>query len=165
MAPGRGEPGAGTLELFSPEWAEAARAAFDRGPSDELRARKIDKYWAWIDDAKPRIDAVWGLAARDLHDRPNCLLLHIEAGRATRAELVDLEEGRRRATYLMVGDLAGWSDLIAGYDVGKSIMYRRLLLEEGNVLAFFRAVYVWTEALAAIQELPTRLPDPEPLAA
>ncbi|MPY93753.1 MAG: hypothetical protein GEV08_12045 [Acidimicrobiia bacterium] len=153
-------PGPATLELFSPEWAEAAREAMNRGPSAELRAKKIEKYWAWIDDAKPHIDAVWGLAARDLHDRPNCLLLHVEAGQATRAELVDLEEARRRATYLMVGDLAGWADLVAGYDVGKTIMYRRLLLEEGNVLAFFRGVYVWTESLAAIQELPSRLPQP-----
>ena len=154
------------LELFTPEWAEAARRAVNRGPSEALRAKKIDKYWAWIDEAKPRIDAVWGLAARDLHGRPNCLLLHIESGVATRAELVGLDEGRERATFLMVGDLSGWADFVAGYDVGKSIMYRRLVLEKGNILAFFRSVYVWTESLAAIQELRGHLPGPSaPLAA
>jgi hypothetical protein len=33
-----------TLEFFSPDWAEAARAAVNAGPSAEVRAGKIERY-------------------------------------------------------------------------------------------------------------------------
>ena len=147
------------LELFSPAWAEAAREAVNRGPSPDARARKIDRYWEWIDDVRTRIDATWGLAARGL-DGPACLLLTIRGGEAVSAELVELDEGRRRATYLQVGDLEAWRELASGYDVGKAVMYRRLMLEVGDVLLFFRAAYFWTESLAAIQAVPTAVPAP-----
>lgn len=143
--------------LFSPAWAQACRDAVDRGPSPAARSKKIDRYWTWIDEVRPKITAVWGLAARDL-DGPNCLLLTIEAGALTGAEVVGLDEGRVRATYLQVGDLEAWRQLVDGYDVGKAVMYRRLMLEEGDVLLFFRTAYFWTESLAAIQEIPASVP-------
>ncbi len=143
--------------LFSPAWAQAALEAVNRGPSPAARAKKIDRYWSWIDEVRPRVNAVWGLAARDL-EGPNCLLLTIEAGVVTRAEVVDLDDGRARATYLQVGDVDAWRQLANGYDVGKAVMYRRLMLEEGDVLLFFRTAYFWTESLAAIQEIPATAP-------
>ena len=82
----------------------------------------------------------------------------MEGGQATAAEVTTIEEGRRRATYLQAGELDGWRDLLAGYDVGKSVMYRKLRMDTGDVLAFFKAVYFWTEALACLQRVPTRLP-------
>lgn len=142
------------LVFLSPEWAEAARQAVNAGPGPAARAKKIDKYWDWISDARSRITAVWGLAAAD-HEGANCLLITLIAGEATEAEVVTLEEGRRRATYLQTGTTDSWRELMAGYDVGKSVMYRKLMPDTGNVLMFFRAGYFWTESLAAIQAIPT----------
>jgi hypothetical protein len=144
----------GDLDFFSPAWAEAARLAVDAGPAPEVRAQKIDRYWEWIDQVKKGIDAVWGLA---VSDRPgaNCVLLTLQAGSATGVELVDIEEGRRRATYLLAGTTASWRELMAGYDVGKTVMYRKLMMDTGDVLLFFRAAYFWTESLGCIQRVPT----------
>lgn len=142
------------LVFLSQEWAEAARQAVNDGPGPELRAKKIDKYWDWIAAARSRVDAVWGLAATD-REGPNCLLITLSAGEAVAAQVVPIEEGRRRATYLQAGTTEGWRDMMNGYDVGKSVMYRKLMLDTGDVLMFFRAGYFWTESLAAIQQIPT----------
>ena len=51
--------------------------------------------------------------------------------------------------------------------MGRSIMYRKLLLEQGELLVFFRTVYYWTETLACLQRIPTAFPldlDPGELA-
>jgi hypothetical protein len=143
------------LDFFSPAWAEAARVAVNAGPSDTVRAQKIDRYWDWIDLVKQGINVVWGLAASD-RPAPNCVLLTVRAGVATTAELVSLEEGRQRATYLLAGPVASWRELMAGYDVGKTVMYRKLMMDTGDVLQFFRAAYFWTESLGCIQQVPTR---------
>ena len=45
---------------------------------------------------------------------------------------------------------------MGGYDVGKTVMYRKLMMDKGDVLTFFRAAYFWTEALGCIQRVPTR---------
>ena len=144
-----------TLEFFSPDWAEAARTAVNAGPSPEVRAGKIERYWDWIERAKADLDAVWGLAVND-REGNNCLLLTLRAGLAEEAELVTLEEGRRRATYLLAGPMSSWQELMGGYDVGKTVMYRKLMMDKGDVLTFFRAAYFWTEALGCIQRVPTR---------
>ena len=47
---------------------------------------------------------------------------------------------------------------MAGFDMGKAVMYRKLLLEKGEVLDFFKSVYYWTESLASIQRIPTAFP-------
>ena len=44
--------------------------------------------------------------------------------------------------------------MLAGYDVGKMVMYRKLMLEKGDTLQFFTAAFYWTELLAAIQSVP-----------
>jgi hypothetical protein len=143
------------FEFFSPDWAEAAREAVNAGPSPEVRAAKIERYWEWIERAKSGIDAVWGLGVTD---RPGdgCLLLTLRTGVAEAAELVTLDEGRRRATYLLAGTTASWRELMGGYDVGKTVMYRKLMMEVGDLLRFFQAAYFWTEALGCIQHVPTR---------
>ncbi|MDQ6840718.1 MAG: hypothetical protein M3137_20870 [Actinomycetota bacterium] len=45
----------------------------------------------------------------------------------------------------------------AGFDPGKTIMYRKLMLEKGETLWFFTAAFFWTELLAAIQSVPTEV--------
>ena len=48
-----------------------------------------------------------------------------------------------------------WREIMAGFDMGKAVMYRKLLLEKGEVLEFFKSIYYWTESLACIQRVPT----------
>jgi hypothetical protein len=38
-------------------------------------------------------------------------------------------------------------------------MYRKILLEEGNLLEFFKAIYFFVESLAVIGSLPGVYPD------
>jgi len=56
--------------------------------------------------------------------------------------------------FLLAGSYADWREMLAGYDVGKMVMYRRLMLEKGDTLQFFTAAFFWTELLAAIQSVP-----------
>ncbi len=37
-------------------------------------------------------------------------------------------------------------------------MYRKLLLEQGNLLEFFKAIYFFVESLALIAKVPTEFP-------
>jgi hypothetical protein len=146
--------------FFSPEWAEAARQAWNAGPSDEVKAGKLQKYWDWIDEAKERTTATLGLAVDDLPgDRPDCVLLHLEQGVCTRAEVAARRDVEQDTTYLLTGTYADWRDLMGGYDAGKTIMYRKLRLEHGELLDFFKAAYMWTESLACMQKVPTEYPE------
>ncbi len=56
--------------------------------------------------------------------------------------------------FLLSGCYADWQQMLAGYDVGKMVMYRKLMLEKGDTLQFFMAAFFWTELLAAIQSVP-----------
>jgi hypothetical protein len=61
--------------------------------------------------------------------------------------------------FLLAGAHADWQAMLAGYDVGKMVMYRKLMLEKGDTLQFFMAAFYWTELLAAIQSVPVKLPE------
>lgn len=138
--------------LFSPEWAVAVREAVDRGPGDEVRAGKLPTYWEWIADARARHDGTWALVAPDL---PGCLLLVWEQGRCTRA-VAAAPEAAAGAAYVLSAPLAVWRELAEGADAGRLVMYRRIRLQRGDVLAFFRMVYFVVESLAAIGRVPAR---------
>jgi hypothetical protein len=139
--------------LFAPEWADGVRDAVDRGPDDEVRAGKLPTYWEWIDNARTRHDGVWVLVATDL---PAHLLLEWEQGRCTRAEIVG-PDAADTASYVLAAPIAVWQELRDGADAGRLVMYRRIRLERGDVLAFFRMIYFVVEALAAIGRVPVRL--------
>ena len=55
---------------------------------------------------------------------------------------------------------ADWQEMLGGYDVGKMVMYRKLMLEQGDTLMFFTAAFFWTELLAAIQSIPAEVLEP-----
>jgi hypothetical protein len=139
--------------FFTLSWAEAVRDAVDDGPGDDVRARKLPTYWEWIDRARARHDGTWLLAAPDL---PGHLLLEWEQGRCTRAEIVGPEEAVG-ATFVLSAPLEAWRELLDGADAGRLVMYRRIRLERGDVLAFFRIVYFVVESLAAIGRVPARV--------
>jgi putative sterol carrier protein len=76
----------------------------------------------------------------------------------TAASITTRAEAEPPATFLLAGSLEDWTDLLEGFDPGKTIMYRKLLLEKGETLQFFMAAFFWTELLAAIRSVPTEVP-------
>lgn len=146
------------LAIFSQEWADAAAREVNAGPTEQEREEKLDRFWEWIERAKEHLDLVWGLAldAGNGGDGRG-VLLHLEQGRCTRAEPVSLAEARERADYLLIGSAQDWRDLADGFHAGKAVMYRKLVLDRGEVLDFFKSAYYWTESLACIQRVPTEV--------
>ncbi len=131
---------------MSPEWAEAVKNAWNAGPNEEQRAEKLDKFWDWIDNAKNYVNCTIGL---QVTDRPgaNTVLLRLEHGSAPAVELADAAAAVD-ALYILGGTTAQWQEVMGGLHVGKVIMYRKLLLLQGQVLDFFKSVYFWTESIA-----------------
>jgi hypothetical protein len=144
--------------LFGPEWAEAVRHAVDSGPTDEVRAGKLPSYWEWIEDARARHTGTWLLAAPDL---PGHLLLEWEQGRCTRAGIVGpdaVASTTEAVSYVLTAPLTVWRELLAGADAGRLVMYRRIRLERGDVLTFFRLIYFVVESISALGRVPARRP-------
>lgn len=144
--------------FFSPEWAEDVRAAVDRGPDEAARAAKLDAYWTWIARARAGYSSSWALGVRDLPGRGPCYLrLGWKDGACAEAAVIGPDDPLD-ADYTLAADLATWRDLLAGEDPGRIVMYRRLRLQDGDVLRFFRGVYFFVESLALIGRTPARLP-------
>jgi hypothetical protein len=156
----RASGGPTLLPFWSREWAQAAKAAVNAGPSPEARAKKIERFWEWIEKARQQVNCQLALAVEGLPGggARDCLLLDLEHGRCVRARLATRDDAEATATYLLSGSYADWRDIMAGFDMGKAVMYRKLLLEKGEVLEFFKSVYYWTESLACIQRIPTAFP-------
>jgi hypothetical protein len=62
------------------------------------------------------------------------------------------------ATYVLAADYGDWKALHQGYDALRTVMYRKLLLEEGDLLEFFKGIYFFVESLALIAKVPTGFP-------
>jgi hypothetical protein len=149
---------AGTLEFWSRDWAQAAKQAWNAGPSAEARAKKIARFWEWIEKAKQHVDCQLALAVDGLpgSGTRHCLLLDLEHGRCTRARLATRNDAEATATYILAASYRDWREIMGGFDLGKAVMYRKLRLEKGEVLVFFKSIYYWTESLACLQRIPTR---------
>lgn len=143
-------------EFFSPEWAEQVRAAVDHGPGAEVRAGKLATYWNWIDAVRSSYSASWALGARDLPGGPAYLRLGWKDGACADASIAGPDDPLE-ATYVLATDLATWRDLLGGEDPGRIVMYRRLRLEKGDVLRFFRGIYFFVESVAVIGRVPAKL--------
>ena len=59
-----------------------------------------------------------------------------------------------QATYVLGMDYLDWKALHEGYDAQRTVMYRKILLEHGNLLEFFKAIYFFVESLAVIGTVP-----------
>jgi putative sterol carrier protein len=147
------------MELFSQEWAEAAREAINTFPDDTYRETKLFMYWDWITAAKKGFDGSLALCARDLPKNgstaPKYVTFAFSDGECTSAAVSDEQPD---AMFVLAGDYAAWKDIAEGYDAGKAVMYRRLRLEHGDVFRFFNRVYLFTESLVAISKVPATLP-------
>ncbi len=59
-------------------------------------------------------------------------------------------------------DYRDWKALHEGYDAQRTVMYRKIVLEEGELLEFFKAIYFFVESLAVIGSVPAAYPETFP---
>ena len=143
-------------------WAEEIQRVFNGWPDADRKASKLQDFWDWIDMISPFVTGRLALTVRDMPagGEGDTLELDFEAGKVTAASVRERPEAQADAVFLLAGSYADWQAMQSGYDVGKMVMYRRLMLEKGDTLMFFTAAFFWTELLAAIQSIPAEVPEP-----
>jgi hypothetical protein len=147
--------------FFSKEWAEAVRDAVAAGPSVQARSGKLQMYWDFFDLIKGMYQASWALGCRDLPaelgEGPSYLYIQWGGGTVTDCRIIGPDDPLQ-ATYVLGMDYADWKALHEGYDAQRTVMYRKILLEDGNLLEFFKAIYFFVESLAVIGTFPADYP-------
>ena len=143
-----------TPEFFTKEWAEAVREALTAGPSAQAQAGKLQEYLDFFELIKSIYPASWALGCRDLG-----AYLFVQWDRGTVADCrITGPDDPLEATYVLGMDYRDWKALHDGYDAQRTVMYRKVMLEEGNLLEFFKAVYFFVESLAVIGAVPAGYP-------
>lgn len=137
-------------------WGEEVAAAINHSPSPAYRATKLEEYWQWVDRAKANLSTAAVLWVKDAAegDRGRGLLMHLERGRVASTETVEGSLGDQEAEFVLAGEMSSWRAMLEGYDVRKTVMYRRLTLDKGDVVLFFRSIYYWVELLVALSSVP-----------
>jgi hypothetical protein len=147
--------------FFSKEWADAVLAALVAGPTEQDRSGKLQMYWDFFELIKSMYPASWALGCRDLPSElspgPAYLLIQWGGGTVTRAEIVGPDDPLE-ATYVLAMDYADWRALHEGYDAQRTVMYRKILLEDGDLLEFFKTIYFFVECLAVVAKVPADYP-------
>ena len=157
-------------KFFSKEWADAVRDALADGPPEQVRAGKLQEYWDFFELIKGLYPASWALGCRDLPaelgEGPAYLFIRWEGGTVTDCQIAGPDDAPPAspspftATYVLGMDYADWKALHEGYDAQRTVMYRKILLAEGDLLEFFKAIYFFVECLAIIGAVPARYPPP-----
>ena len=62
------------------------------------------------------------------------------------------------ASYVLGMDYQDWKAMHEGYDAQRTVMYRKILLEQGDLLEFFKAISFFVECLAVIGGMPADYP-------
>ena len=152
-----GEPG-----FFSPQWADAVRDALIAGPSEQAKSEKLQMYWDFFELIKSMYPASWALGCRDLPAElgggPSYLLVQWAGGTVASTAIIGPDDPLE-ATFVLGMDYADWKALHEGYDAQRTVMYRRILLEDGDLLEFFKAIYFFAECLAVIGTVPADYPE------
>jgi hypothetical protein len=143
-------------EFFSQEWAEAVGFALTAGPSEQARAGKLQMYWDFFEKIKGTYLASWALRCRDLPAERGSLLVQWDAGAVIGCRI--FSAGAAGASYVLGMDYADWQALHEGYDAQRTVMYRKMLLEDGDLLEFFKGIYFFVECLTVIGAVPARYP-------
>jgi hypothetical protein len=144
-------------EFFSPQWAAAVRDALTAGPTEPDRAGKLPMYWDFFDRVKASYASSWALGCRDLPAGPASL--YVRWGGGTVADCRVAGPGDQpEATYVLGMDYADWQALHDGYDPQRTVMYRKILVEDGDILEFFKTIYFFTECLGLVGQVPARFP-------
>lgn len=148
--------------FMTQEWAQDCQRVLNGWPDAERKASKLQDFWDWIDMIRPFVTGRLALSVRDLPPggAGDTLVLDVEGGTVTNASVRERGTAEADAVFLLAGNYADWLSMLDGYDVGKMIMYRKLMLEKGDTLLFFTAAFFWTELLAAIQSMPVETLEP-----
>jgi hypothetical protein len=143
-------------------WAQQIRTTFNDWPGEEWKASKLQDFWDWINMIRPFVTGRLALSVRDMPPGADgdTLALDFDAGSVTAASVLERGTAEASAVFLLAGSYADWVEMLRGYDVGKMVMYRKLMLEKGDTLMFFTAAFFWTELLAAIQSVPVEALEP-----
>jgi hypothetical protein len=142
--------------FMTTQWAQQVKAQANAWPDPERRSSKLVDFWDWIDMVKPSVTGRLALSVRDMPKgaESDTLCLDFEAGVVIDASVCRRAQAEAGAAFLLAGSYEDWMSMLGGYDVGKMVMYRKLMLEHGDTLAFFTPAFFWTELLAAIQSVP-----------
>ena len=147
--------------FFSKDWADAVLDALAAGPTEQDRAGKLQMYWDFFEFIKSMYPSSWALGCRDLPPElgqsPSYLLIQWGGGTATGCQIVGPDDPLE-ATYVLAMDYADWLALHEGYDAQRTVMYRKILLEDGDLLEFFKTIYFFVECLAVIAKVPADYP-------
>ena len=147
--------------FFSKEWADAVHEALAAGPAEQVRAGKLQEYWDFFELIKSIYPASWALGCRDLPAElgqgPQYLLIRWAGGTVADCQIIGPDDPLK-ATYVLAMDYADWRALHEGYDAQRTVMYRKILLEDGELLEFFKTIYFFVECLAVIAEVPADYP-------
>src|SRR5258708_4771885 len=147
--------------FFSKEWAEAVRDALAAGPSEQAPAGKLPMYWDGFELIKGKSPASWALGCRDLPaelgEAPAYLFVQWGGGAVSDCHIIGPGDPLE-ASYVLAMDYADWRALHRGYDAQRTVMYRKILLEDGNLLEFFKTIYFFVECLAIIGTVPAHYP-------
>jgi hypothetical protein len=147
-------------DFFSPSWAASVADALTAGPSEPARASKLQEYWAFYELIKSMYPASWALGCRELPGLNSTAYLFVQwgGGIVTDCRIIGPDEPLK-ATYVLAMDYQDWKALHEGYDAQRTVMYRKIVLEEGDLLEFFKAVYFFVESLAVIGAMPGTYPE------
>ena len=140
-------------EFFSSAWADAVREALAAGPSEQDRAGKLQMYWDFFEKVKAGYESSWALGCRNRPGGDACLYIQWGGGTVTGCRVTGPGD-QQEATYVLGMDYADWRALHDGYDPQRTVMYRKILVEEGNILEFFKTIYFFTECLGVIGRVP-----------
>jgi hypothetical protein len=147
--------------FFSQPWADTVRDALTAGPSARARAGKLQEYWDFFELIKGMYPASWALGCRDLPAElgtgPAYLYLQWDGGTVTGSRIIGPDDPLA-AAYVLGMDYADWNALHEGYDAQRTVMYRKILLENGDLLEFFKTIYFFVECLGIIGSVPARYP-------
>ena len=151
-------------DFFSPQWADAVRDALTAGPDEQARAGKLQEYWDFFDWLKSGYAASWALGCRDLPAVKGASYLFVQwgGGKVTDARIIGPDHppptspSPSMASYVLGMDYQDWKALHDGYDAQRTVMYRKMLLEDGDLLEFFKGIYFFVESLAVIGTVPAR---------
>ena len=149
-------------DFFSKEWADTVRDALTAGPDEQARSGKLQEYWDFFNLIKSIYPASWALGCRNLPGSNGAAYLFVQwaDGAVTDCRLIGPDEPPptsptpSMATYVLGMDYQDWKALHDGYDAQRTVMYRKMLLEEGDLLEFFKSIYFFVESLAVIGTVP-----------
>jgi hypothetical protein len=141
-------------QFFTKEWADTVRDALTAGPDAQARSGKLQEYWDFFDWLKSQYPSSWALGCRDLG---SYLFVQWSGGQVTDARIVGPDEPLD-ASYVLGMDYQDWKALHEGYDAQRTVMYRKMLLENGDLLEFFKGIYFFVESLSVIGTVPARYP-------